>query len=418
MNNIAISDSHNYAIQQAQTNNIGKVAQDNNLRPQTADSVQAFVALAIQPGMMAAILQGQSVMVNLDMRPALLAPPVGQEKIDSEQKNELMNLIATMKGGDINKLERAAASAATVFNTQAGPLQTTGSATNGNKVLPVSSPSTAPVADAMNTRMPVAGGTDITATDGPGRQFVNMMGDLKMVELNNLLTVTLTKQEAEFSKSSANSSLRAVDAAERSGNKGIDAERQRMTGAITSGSIGLIGQGVTTARTMNALKTESKSITNNLASAVKAESATGGMQSSISSSSDKMLHRGELPDGNVTGKLGASVPSSTGFGNTKRHDHNELQLKTNQTRVTSDYSNTAINSSQKIIDGAFNVEAANETKQAELARADQTVNNEIANTHQQTAKKSAESKAALNQALENMLNSKNSTLSSIADRIR
>lgn len=81
MNNIAISDSHNYAIQQAQTNNIGKVAQDNNLRPQTADSVQAFVALAIQPGMMAAILQGQSVMVNLDMRPALLALPSVRKRL-------------------------------------------------------------------------------------------------------------------------------------------------------------------------------------------------------------------------------------------------------------------------------------------------------------------------------------------------
>jgi len=418
MNNIAISDSHNYAIQQPQTNNIGKIAEDNNLRPHTADNVQAFVALAIQPGMMAAILQGQSVMVNLDIRPALLAPPVGQEKIDSEQKNELMHLIATTKGSDINKLERAAASAASVFNTQTIPLQATGSTANGNKVLPVSSPSTAPAAEAMNTRTPVAGGTDITATDALGRQFVNMMGDLKMVELNNLLTVTLAKQEAEFSKSSARSSLRAVDAAERSGNKGIDAEKQRMTGAITSGSIGLIGQGVTTARTMSALKTESKSITNNLASAVKAEGAVGGIQSSASTSTDKMLHQGNSLDGNVSGKMVDSTPSTTGFGNTKRHDHNDLQLKTSQTRVTSDYSNTAINSSQKVIDGAFNVEAATETKQAELARADQSVNNEIANTQQQAAKKSAESKAALNQALENMLNSKNSTLSSIADRIR
>jgi len=417
MNNIAISDSHNYAIQQTQTNHVGKIAEDNNLRSPTADNVQAFVALAIQPGMMAAILQGQSVMVNLDMRPALLAPPVGREKIDSEQKNELMSLIATLKGSDINKLERAASSAATVFNTQTGPLQTTASAANGNKILLVSSPSTAPAADAMNARTPVAGGTDITATDAAGRQFINMMGDLKMVELNNLLTVTLAKQEAEFSKSSAKSSLRAVDAAERSGNKGIDAERQRMTGAITSGSIGLIGQGVTTARTMGALKTESKSIGNNLSSAATVEGKQGVHQSAISSSTDKMLHTTPLNDV-ASGKSGTGTSPTKGFGDTKRHDHNELQLKTSQTRVTSDYSNAAINSSQKIIDGAFNVEAANETKQAELARADQTVNNELASTHQQAAKKSAESKAALNQALENMLNSKNSTLSSIADRIR
>jgi len=418
MNNIAISDSHNYAIQQAQTNHVGRVAEDNDLRSPAANNVQAFVALAIQPGMMAAILQGQSVMVNLDMRPSLLTPPVGREKIDSEQKSELMNLISTMKGSDINKLERAAASAATVFNTQTGPLQPTGSAANENKVLQVPSPSTVPAADTMNAGTPVAGGTDITAPDAAGRQFINMMGDLKMVELNNLLTVTLAKQEAEFSKSSAKSSLRAVDAAERSGNKGIDAERQRMTGAITSGSIGLIGQGVTTARTMGALRTESKSISNNLSSAVKTEGSNGIHQSAMSSSTDKMLHKGKPFDENASGKIGTGTSPITGFGGTKRHDHNEIQLKTSRTRVTSDYSNAAINSSQKIIDGAFNVEAANETKQAELARADQTVNNEIANTHQQAAKKSAESKAALNQALESMLNSKNSALSSIADRIR
>ncbi len=417
MNNIAISDSHSYAIQQAQANYIGKVAEDNNPRPSTADNVQGFVALAVQPGMMDAIFQKQKVNYNLDTRPALLAPSVGQEKIDSEQKSELMNLTTTMKGSDINKLERAAASAATVFNTQIGPLQTTGSITNGNKVLQVPSPSTAPAADAIHARTPVAGGTDITETDAAGRRFVNMMGDLKMVELNNLLTVTLTKQEAEFSKSSANSSLRAVDAAERSGNKGIDAEKQRMTGAITSGSMGLIGQGITTARTMNALKVESKSIGNNLYSAGRSESKQGVHQTTISSSTDNMLHKVPLNEV-ASSKSGVGMPPTEGFSGTKRQDHNEIQLNTHKTRVTSDYSNAAINSSQKVIDGAFNVEAANETKQAELARADQTVNNEIANTHQQAAKKSADSKAALNQALDSMLNSKNSSLSSIADRIR
>lgn len=418
MNNIAISDNHNYAIQQAQSNNIGKFSEANNLHPHTADNVQAFVALAIQPGMMAAILQGQSVMVNLDMRPALLAPPVGHEKIDSEQKNELMNLIATMKGSDINKLERAAVSAATVFNTQTNPLPIAGSAANGNKVLSVASPSTAAAADVMNARTPIAGGTDITATDSIGHQFINMMGDLKMLELNNLLTVTLAKQEAEFSKSSAKASLRTVDAAERAGNKGIDAEKQRMAGAITSGSIGLIGQGITTARTISALKTESKSIANNLSSAVKVEGLQGGHQSSISSSTDNMLHRGNSLGEEVSGKMATTSSSTTGFSDTKRHDHEELRLKTSQTRVTSDYSNAVINSSQKMVEGGFNVQASTDNKQAELARADQTVNNEIANTHQQAAKKSAESKAALNQVLENMLNSKNSTLSSIADRIR
>ena len=417
MNNISISDSQNYAIQQAQVNYAGKVS-ENNIHPRVADHVQEFVALAIQPGMMAAILQGQSVMTALDMRPALSTPPVGQEKLNSEHTGELMKLMATMKGSDISKLERAAASASTLFNTQPNLQQTPASAGNINKSLQVASPSTAPVSHPVHSQAPVESGTDITATDGPGRRFINMMGDLKMLELNNLLTVTLTKQEAEFAKSSARSSLRAVDAAERSGNKGIDAEKQRMTGAITSGSIGLVGQGVSTTRTVNALNTESKSIGNNLASAARNSSELGIHKSSTGSATDAMLHKGQVLDKPLDNHIEKGNSGLDIDTDRSRQLHNQVQLKTNQTRVTSEYSNTAIHSSQKVIDGAFNVEAANETKQAELARADQTVNNEVANTHQQAARKAAESKAALNQVLESTLNSKNSTLSSIADRIR
>lgn len=417
MNNISISDSQNYSIQQAQVNYAGKIA-ENNIHPLVTDRVQEFVALAIQPGMMAAILQGQSVMAALDMRPALSTPPVGQEKLNSEHTSELMKLMATMKGSDISKLERAAAAASTVFNTQPNLQQTVASAGNINKSLQVSSPTTATVSHPVHSQTPVESGTDITATDAPGRQFINMMGDLKMLELNNLLTVTLTKQESEFAKSSARSSLRAVDAAERSGNKGIDAEKQRMAGAITSGSIGLVGQGVSTTRTVKALHTESKSISNNLGSAARNSSELGIHKASEGSAADTMLHKGQALDKPLENHIGMGSSGLEIAADKSRQLHNKIQLKTNQTRVSSEYSNTAIHSSQKVIDGAFNVEAANETKQAELARADQSVNNEVANTHQQAARKAAESKAALNQALESTLNSKNSTLSSIADRIR
>lgn len=418
MSNIAISDSHNYTIQQGQINNFGKIAEDNNIYPLVPDNLQAFVTLATKPGMMMSILQGQSVMANLDMRPTLSSPPVGQAKINSEHTDELMKLMVTVTGSDINKLERAAASASTIFNTQPNLLQTTASAATANKALPVSSPSTASVAHPVHSQIPVESGTDITAADAPGRKFINMMGDMKMLALNNQLTVTLLKQEAEFASSCALSSLRAVDGAERSGNKGINAEKQRMTGAITSGTIGLVGQAVTTTRTVNALKNESKSIGDSLASATTVEKMQGTHQSAMSSSIDSMLHQGKPLNETISGTMGTGISPATSFSGTKRSDHTQIQLKTSQTRTISDYSNTAIASSQKVIDGAFNVEAANETKQAELARADQTVNNEIANTHQQAARKSAEAKAALNQVLESTLNSKNSALSSIADRIR
>ncbi|WP_299999414.1 type III secretion system protein [uncultured Cedecea sp.] len=417
MTNIAISDSHNYAIQQTQRNNIVKLSEDDNAPPLTTD-VRSFVTLATQPGMMGTILHDQSVMFNINTLPALLTPPVGREKIDSEQKDELMSLITKMKGGDINKLERAAASAAMVFNAQINPHQTANSTAIGTKAAPVSSSSTAPATDATHARTPVEGGTDITAADASGGQFINITGDIKKLELSNLFTRVLTAQEGQFLNASAKASMRAVEAADRSGNKLIDAEKQRMTGAITSGSLGLVGQGITSTRTINALKTESKSINNNLASASRMEAKLGTHQSSIASSTDNLLHQGKSLSDTVSGKMDASASKIKDFSDTKRNDHNQIQLKTSQTRVTSDYSNVAVNSSQKVIDGAFNVEAANETKQAELARADQNVNNEISNTHQHAAKKSAESKAALNQAIENMMNSNNSTLSAIADRIR
>lgn len=417
MSNIATLDSNHYAIQQAQANYIGKVGDDSNASPVTADTVQAFVSLAIQPGMLVSILQGQSLMANLDSRPSLSSPPVGQSKINVEHTNELMKLISMTKGGDINKLERTAASASTMFNTQPNLLQTAGNAA-ANKSLPLSAPATEATTHPVHSQKPVASGTDITAVDIPTRQFVNMMGDLKMLAVTTKLTESLIKQEAEFAKSSAQSSIRAVNAAERSGNKGIDAEKQRMNGAITSGSLGLIGQGVTTSRTVKALNTESKSIGNNLAGAVKLDSGLGTHNSALASSTEGMLHRAQPAGRNIVAGLESGNSTNTALSGGKRQDHNQIQIKTNQTRVTSDYSNAAINSSQKVIDGAFNVEAANENKQAELARADQAVNNELANTHQQSAKKAAESKAALIQALESSQNSHNSTASSIVDRIR
>lgn len=418
MNNIAVLDSQSYAILQNQANHIGEISGDNHSHHSAADNVQAFGALVMLPGMLATILQGQSVMASFDMRPFLSAPAVGREKIDSEQKNDLMNLISTIKGRDINILERAATLAATMFNTPASQLNNISSTTNGNKTLPVSTPSTASTTNAIHARTPVAGGTDITATDEPGHRYVNMIGDLKAVELNNLLTVILTKQETEFNKSSAMSSLRAVDAAERSGNKGIDAEKQRMARDITSGTIGIAGQGVTTARTTKALKAESKSISNNLTAATKVETQQMLHQASIASSTDGLLHKGVPLNESVSAAMNSGTPITSGFSAVKRHDHNQIQLNTNKTKVTSDYANAVIHSGQKIIEGGFNTAAANETKQADLARTDQTVNNDIANAHQLTAKKSAESRAALNQALENMLNSKNSTLSSIAGGMR
>lgn len=417
MNNIAILDSNVYGIKPTQPGHIGKVVEDNGVYSSGSDTVQSFTALATQPGIMTSILQGQRLMVNFDARPALSVPAIGQRKINAENSIELMKLTASLKGGDINKLERAAASAATVFNTQDTLLQTAGHSHNGNKSveIPVSSLSSA--THPIHSQAVLEGGTDITSVDASGNHFINVMGDMKMMVLNNQLTVTLTKQEAELASSAAKSSQRVVEAAARAGTKSIDAEKQRMMGTITSGTLGIVGQGVTATRTMKALKNESNSIGNNLAGATNVEGQQSKCQSSIKTATAK-LPEGATLSNDMGSAMGGGFPSTTSLGTEKRSTHTQMQLKTNYTRVGSDYGNTITQTGQKVIDGSFNVEAANETKKAELARADQSVNNEIASTHQQMARKSAESKAILSQVFENTINNNNSAVSSVADRMR
>ncbi len=55
---------------------------------------------------------------------------------------------------------------------------------------------------------------------------------------------------------------------------------------------------------------------------------------------------------------------------------------------------------------------------ADLARADGNQNSELANTHKEVAKKAADTRAALAQAAENVLNANNSAASTIAERMR
>ncbi|MBS0846931.1 type III secretion system protein [Citrobacter sp. JGM124] len=418
MNNITMLDSNLYAIKPAHAGPSGKITNGNDIGKSNNDIAQEFSALAIQPGMITSLIHGQSLMVQLDTRPTLSAPPARQEKINAEQAQKLMKLTTAMDGSDINKLERAAASAATLFNTQPGLLQTLNQTNNANKSLQTSTSSLNSAIPAVSTKQVVEGGTDITSVDATGHQFINVMGDLKMMALNNQLIQTLTKQEAESAKSSAQSSLRTVEAANRAGNKGIEAEKQRMTGAITSGAAGIVGQGVTATRTMKALNNESKSINNNLSKAITIERKQGTHQAATTGAADNLLHKGQTLNESASGLIGAGVPLSTGLSGTARNQHNQVQIKTNHTRAGSDYGNTIVHSGQKMVEGGFNVSAAGETKEAEMARADQTVNNEIANTHQQTSRKAAETKSALNQFFENTLSNNNSAASSVADRMR
>jgi len=235
MTNITVTDRSLINTYPLQSSEINSTANNHILNGQ--EPAQSIVALASQPGVMTSILHGQSLVSSPDSRPLLSSPSLGQQKINSEQADMLMKLSSSMKGGDINLLERAAASAATVLTTNANPLQVNGKVAESSK--PAASMAVMPAAGGASqhperTHAAVEGGTDITSTTAPQHHFVNIMGDMKLVMINNQLTVSLTKSESDAAKASAKSTIRVVEAADRAGNKMIQSEKERFNGAVTA----------------------------------------------------------------------------------------------------------------------------------------------------------------------------------------
>lgn len=411
MNNIVGLDGNTYVPQVRLSE---KITEDNKIRTLDIDTPKSFIVLAEQPDIMRSLLQGQSLMTNINTRPTLSEPSMRQGKINSEHTNELVKLTASIKSDDISKLERAAALAASLFNTLNNS-EPTGNSYNLNKSLQIpASPSGHPV----HSQRAIENGTDITSVDASKGNFINLLGKTDMIALFYTMQRALMNQEAIADKSAAKSSSQVVEAANRAGNRSIDAEKKRMTGAITSGSISIAGQGLSSTRTMRALTNESKSINNNLSKAIIIESKHARNQSSILSSADNLLHKDLPVNKNVTALMESGNSMTTALSGEHRNLHNQIQLKTHHTRVGSEFGNTMTHSGQKMVDGAFGVSAAVESKEAEMARADQSVHNEIANTHQQTAKKAAESKAKLDQLFDNLQNANSSTISFLAERLR
>lgn len=421
MSGFAISEPSLNTVFQPQIDNTGTAATtESNRVSQKGSNVQGFAELvATQPGVMASLLHGQSLMTAHDVHPALSAPAKDNQKIGAEQTAELVKLSANLQGGDVNKLERAAVFASTVFSSQINIIQPNNKATATSKsAIETQATSSAFSSHPARSQAAVEGGTDITAIHRSGPGFINVMGDMKMVALNNQLTVTLTTSESDASKAAAKSMIRAVESADRAGTKGIDAEKQRMNGAISSGLMGAVAQGGTTVRSVKALNKESKSISQNLGAAANLDKGVRQNQEAIKSSADAMLRKGKSLDPKVEATISQPHSESMYKSSQLRNAHNKVGNNTQKIRITSEYANQAIRSGQGVIEGSLNVEAAKESKQADLARADQTVNHEVANTQQQTSKKAAEAEAALNRIFESTLNNNNSAVSTIADRMR
>lgn len=413
-------------------------------------TVQSFSALAEQPGVMISLLTGQSVMTVNQVRPDLIMPSLSTAV--SEQSKDIMSLSGSMnannvrdlemvassvsnaldselnveqkvaqplKDGDANKLERLAATTAALFTSQTAVNAVSAKGTEGSK--PASeTTATSSVSSATPTRSQeaVEGGTDITAAASNRPTYSKVMGNTNILQLSNDIVTVLTTAENEFNKSSAEASTRAMNSAIQAGNKNIDAAQKNMTGAITGGVMSLAAQAGATATTVKALRNESSSIKNNLGAANRLDVGRNQNQSIINGGADNMLSKGQSLDSSVKGLMDEPHGQFIARSNAYREAHNVTQIDTTKARTMADMGAQMGRASQSMTEGAFGVQAAEESKQADVARADQQVNNEVANVHQQSAKKAAESLAALQRASENTWATNNSTNSAIADRMR
>ncbi|OFC48180.1 hypothetical protein [Aeromonas hydrophila] len=377
-------------------------------------NVQDMSELAKKEGMLSLMMEKQSLRTDTTQ-----ASSVAQKRKGGDIETDTPAKLSVAGEGDANKAERLAASVTGVLTSQINIMQPNNKSADIGKSDSQSSVSNASSSASQARSQPaVEGGTDITAADAAGPRFINVVGSMKQLEVSNAITTVMLNAERDANKAAAAATNRSVDAAARAGNKTIEAARQNLNGAITSGALGIAGLGATTATQMKALNKEGTSITKNLKPARNLELGVREHQTAIKSGKDTMIHQNKKLSGDVEATMTHPQAADMHASSLKRDTHNSVQLATQKSRVTAEYANQGIRSGQGAVEGAFGVSAAEKQKEAELARADRDVNNELANTQSQTAKKAAETNAAIRSMTDTILNANNSAVSSIAERTR
>lgn len=380
-------------------------------------NVQDVSDLAKKDGMLSLMMEKQSLRTDTAHATSAAQKRKGGE-IENESPAKSVKLSVAGEG-DANKAERLAASVPGAATSQINITQPNNKSVESGKGAGESTVSSASSSTGQVRSQPaVEGGTDITAADAAGPRFINVVGSMKQLEVSNTITTVMSNAERDANKAAAAATIRGVEAAARAGDKTIEAARQNLNGAITSGALGIAGQGATTATQMKALNKEGTSITKNLKPARNLELGVREHQSAIKSGKDTMVHQNKKLSGDVEATMSHSHAADMHASALKRDNHSAVQLATQKTRVTAEYANQGINSGKGAIEGAFGVSAAEKQKEAEQARADRDVNNELANTQSQTAKKAAETNAAIRSMTDSVLNANNGAVSSIAERTR
>lgn len=380
-------------------------------------NVQDMSDLVKKEGMLSLMMEKQSLRTDTTQASSAAQERKGGD-IETDTPAKTVKLSVAGEG-DANKAERLAASVPSILTSQSNITQPNNKSADIGKSDSQSTVSNASSSAGQARSQPaVEGGTDITAADAAGPGFINTVGSLKQVEVSNTINTVLNDFKRDADIAAAAATNRRGDAMARAGNKIIEAAQQNLNGAITSGALGIAGQGATTATQMKALNKEGTSITKNLKPAHNLELGVHEHQTAIKSGKDTMVHQNKKLSGDVEATMTHPQAADMHASALKRDTHHSVQLATQKSRVTAEYANQGIRSGQGAIEGAFGVSAAEKQKEAELARADGDVNNELANTQSQTAKKAAETNAAILSMTETVLNANNSAVSSIAERTR
>ncbi|WKX25748.1 hypothetical protein [Tatumella ptyseos] len=375
-----------------------------NSRHQTAMSTeqitsQGITQLALDVGI-SPLMQANKRWVNDDHRPILTAPQI-----------ERLSLLTGVSDEGETKFERLAALVSMLLSP---PFiqQRSDNVSSTVKRLP-------PTGERMSVdpvHLPLAPeeGSGISVVTSSTPAFINVSGPMNLVAVSNILTKVLIDADRTATIQAAQASIRSVTAALRSGENTVESARRNLTGAITSGTLSSVGQGITTLRSIKALGSEAKSITQNLRAARSLELGAKQQVETLANGQGNTLQqrRGSAVEPSVSRTPAQSMHAS----GLKHDEHSSVQLKTAKVRLTSDYANQAIHAGKGLVEGAFSVSAATQQKEAELARTDRDINNELASTHGQVAKKNAEAKSALSNTLSGTMMANSSAFSAMADR--
>ncbi|WP_224558192.1 hypothetical protein [Pectobacterium versatile] len=390
---------------------------ENTISPRKVERAKDATSLVIQSGIQN--LYNRSLMPdNIEAKPTLSVPSKQGGGISAERVGELVKLSENLsKEPGVNKPYCVAASAPSLIASQINITQANNKISEADKLTTESSTVNATSSSGHARAMPsVAGGADITAADAAKKVIPQLMGDLSMLEANIAIVSMLVKQAALRNQESAQFGQFAVNSAMRSGERTVGAAQQNFTGAISSSAMGITGQGATTFTSVKALKADSASIKTNVQKASTIERHANDNRSAVTTSSDSMVSGGTQPDAVVTSGMTHSRAAQLQEAAILRDKHAQITNAGHRTRSVAEYGNQVVQSGQKVTENAFNVSASRETKEAELARADQSVNNEVSNAQQQTAKKTAETETTMRQMYENILRSKNETTAAMAGR--